>query len=71
MRKKRDLFVELTEGLTPWLISVPASGSEQGWRLTSALTTVREGRREFARHLRALAVDANATERGVRGRLDC
>ena len=41
--------------------------SEQGVRLHIRKATLREWRREFARHLRALGVAANATDRGVRG----
>jgi hypothetical protein len=41
--------------------------SEQGIRLHIRKATLREWRREFARHLRALGVAANATERAVRG----
>jgi hypothetical protein len=41
--------------------------SEQGVRLNIRKATLREWRREFARHLRAQGVAANATERAVRG----
>lgn len=41
--------------------------SEQGERLHIEKATLREWRREFARHLRALDVPANATQRYVRG----
>src|ERR1700733_7531878 len=41
--------------------------SEKGVRLNIRKATLREWRREFARHLRALGVAANATERAVRG----
>lgn len=41
--------------------------SEQGVRLNIRKATLREWRREFARHLRAHGVPANATERAVRG----
>jgi hypothetical protein len=41
--------------------------SEQGTRLNIRKTTLRDWRREFARHLRAHGVEANATERAVRG----
>jgi len=41
--------------------------SEQGERLHIRKATLREWRQEFARHLRALGVPANATERAVRG----
>ena len=36
-------------------------------RLHIRKATLREWRREFARHLRALGIAANATDRGVRG----
>jgi transposase-like protein len=41
--------------------------SEQGRRLNIRRATLREWRRQFARHLRAHGVAANATERAVRG----
>jgi hypothetical protein len=41
--------------------------SEQGKRLNIRKETLREWRREFARHLRAQGIAANATERVVRG----
>jgi hypothetical protein len=41
--------------------------SEQGVRLNIRKATLREWRREFARHLRAQGVAANATDRSVRG----
>jgi hypothetical protein len=41
--------------------------SEQGVRLNIRKATLREWRREFARHLRAHGVEASATERAVRG----
>ena len=41
--------------------------SEQGVRLNIRKATLRDWRREFARHLRAQGVAANATDRGVRG----
>jgi MobA/VirD2-like, nuclease domain len=41
--------------------------SEQGERLNIRKATLREWRREFARHLRERGVAANATERAVRG----
>ena len=41
--------------------------SEQGVRLHIRKETLREWRREFARHLRKLGVAANATDRAVRG----
>jgi len=41
--------------------------SEQGTRLNIRKATLRHWRAEFARHLRALGVPANATQRYVRG----
>jgi Relaxase/Mobilisation nuclease domain len=41
--------------------------SEQGERLNITPPLLREWRREFARHLRALGVPANATDRAIRG----
>jgi len=41
--------------------------SEQGVRLNIRKATLREWRREFARHLRDQGIAANATERAVRG----
>ena len=41
--------------------------SEQGVRLNIRKATLRDWRREFARHLRDQGVEANATERAVRG----
>ncbi len=41
--------------------------SEQGMRLNIRKATLREWRREFARHLRAQGISANATDRAVRG----
>lgn len=41
--------------------------SEEGVRLNIRKATLREWRREFARHLRAQGISANATDRAVRG----
>jgi hypothetical protein len=41
--------------------------SEQGQRLNIRKATLREWRSELARHLRTQGIDANATERAVRG----
>lgn len=41
--------------------------SEQGTRLNIRKATLRYWRAEFARHLRAVGIEANATERAVRG----
>ena len=41
--------------------------SEEGVRLNIRKATLREWRREFARHLRAQGISANATDKAVRG----
>jgi hypothetical protein len=51
----------------PHVHMVVKSVSEQGVRLNIRKATLRVWRREFARHLRAHGVEANATERAVRG----
>jgi hypothetical protein len=51
----------------PHVHMVVKAVSEQGVRLHIRKGALREWRREFARHLRALGVAANATERAVRG----
>lgn len=42
--------------------------SEDGWRLNIRKETLRAWRREFASHLRRHGVEANATERAIRGK---
>jgi len=49
------------------LLTCDKAVSEQGERLHIRKATLRAWRQEFARHLRALGVAANATERAVRG----
>ena len=51
----------------PHVHMVVKAVSEQGARLNIRKATLREWRKEFARHLGAHGVEANATERGVRG----
>ena len=51
----------------PHVHMVVRAVSEQGERLHIRKATLRGWRQEFARHLRALGVPANATERAVRG----
>src|SRR5882672_1486466 len=51
----------------PHLHVVVKAVSEQGVRLNIRKPTLREWRREFARHLRAQGIAANATDRFVRG----
>jgi hypothetical protein len=41
--------------------------SEEGVRLNIRKATLREWRRDFARHLRAQGISANATDKAVRG----
>jgi type IV secretory pathway VirD2 relaxase len=65
--KHRYATVLHTDEPHPHVHVVVKAVSEQGARLHIRKATLREWRREFARHLRALGVAANATERAVRG----
>ena len=65
--KHRYALVLHTDEPHPHVHMVLKAVSEQGVRLHIRKATLREWRREFARHLRALGVAANATERAVRG----
>ena len=65
--KHRYAMVLHTDEPHPHVHMVVKAVSEQGVRLNIRKATLREWRREFARHLRALGVAANATDRGVRG----
>ena len=65
--KHRYAMVLHTDEPHPHVHVVVKAVSEQGVRLNIRKATLREWRREFARHLRALGVAANATDRGVRG----
>jgi hypothetical protein len=65
--KHRYVMVLHTDEPHPHVHMVVKAVSEQGERLHIRKATLREWRREFARHLRALGVAANATERAVRG----
>jgi Relaxase/Mobilisation nuclease domain len=65
--KHRYAMVLHTDEPHPHVHVVVKAVSEQGVRLHIRKATLREWRREFARHLRALGVAANATDRGVRG----
>ena len=65
--KHRYAMVLHTDEPHPHVHVVVKAMSEQGVRLNIRKATLREWRREFARHLRALGVAANATDRGVRG----
>ena len=65
--KHRYLMVLHTDEPHPHVHMVVRAVSEQGERLHIRKATLRGWRHEFARHLRALGVPANATERAVRG----
>jgi hypothetical protein len=65
--KHRYAMVLHTDEPHPHVHVVVKAISEQGVRLNIRKATLREWRRTFARHLRAHGVDANATERAVRG----
>jgi len=56
-----------TDQAHPHVHVVVKAISEQGERLNIRRTTLREWRHDFARHLREFGVEANATERAVRG----
>ncbi len=65
--KHRYAMVLHTDEPHPHVHVVLKAVSEQGERLHIRKATLREWRSEFARHLRALGVAANATPRYVRG----
>jgi hypothetical protein len=65
--KHRYAMVLHTDEPHPHVHMVVKAVSEQGVRLNIRKSTLREWRKEFARHLRAHGVEANATERAVRG----
>ena len=65
--KQRYAMVLHTDEPHPHVHMVVKAVSEQGKRLHIRKATLRSWRQEFARHLRALGVPANATERAVRG----
>jgi Relaxase/Mobilisation nuclease domain len=65
--KHRYALVLHTDEPHPHVHMVVKAVSEQGVRLNIRKATLREWRKEFARHLRAHGVEANATERAVRG----
>jgi type IV secretory pathway VirD2 relaxase len=67
-RKHRYAMVLHTDEPHPHVHMVVKAVSEQGERLNIRKATLREWRREFARHLRKRGMEANATERAVRGR---
>jgi hypothetical protein len=63
----RYAFVLHTDEAHPHVHLVLKAISEQGVRLNIKKPTLRHWRAEFARNLRQLGVEANATERAVRG----
>jgi len=65
--KHRYAMVLHTDEPHPHVHVVVKAVSEQGVRLNIRKATLRGWRKEFARHLRAHGVEANATERAVRG----
>jgi hypothetical protein len=65
--KHRYALVLHTDEPHPHAHLVVKAMSEQGARLNIGPATLREWRREFARHLRDQGIAANATERAVRG----
>jgi predicted transcriptional regulator len=65
--KHRYAMVLHTDEPHPHVHVVVKAISEQGVRLHIRKATLRQWRKEFARHLRARGVPANATERAVRG----
>jgi hypothetical protein len=65
--KHRYAMVLHTDQPHPHVHLVVKAMSEQGERLNIRKATLREWRQEFARHLRAQGIAANATDRVVRG----
>src|SRR5208337_1300942 len=65
----RYAFVLHTDEAHPHVHLVLKAISEQGVRLNIKRATLRHWRSEFARNLRLLGIDANATERAVRGEI--
>jgi hypothetical protein len=63
----RYAFALHTDDAHPHLHLVLKAVSEQGVRLNIKKATLRHWRSEFARNLRLLGVEANTTERAVRG----
>ena len=63
----RYAMVLHTDEPHPHVHMVVKAVSDQGERLNIRKDTLRRWRAEFARHLRALGIEANATERAVRG----
>jgi hypothetical protein len=65
--KHRYAFVLHTDEPHPHVHAVVKAVSEQGVRLNIRKATLRMWRMEFARHLREQGIEANATDRAVRG----
>jgi hypothetical protein len=65
--KHRYAMVLHTDEPHPHVHMVVKAVSEEGVRLNIRKATLREWRREFARHLRAQGISANATDGAVRG----
>lgn len=65
--KHRYTFVLHTDEPHPHVHAVVKAVSEQGVRLNIRKATLREWRTKFAHHLRTQGIEANATERAVRG----
>lgn len=65
--KHRYVFVLHTDEPHPHVHMLLKATGEKGDRLNIKRPTLRHWRSEFARHLRLIGVEANATERAVRG----
>jgi hypothetical protein len=65
--KHRYAMVLHTDEPHPHVHMVVKAVSEEGLRFNIRKATLREWRRDFARHLRAQGISANATDRAVRG----
>jgi hypothetical protein len=67
--KHRYAMVLHTDEPHPHVHMVVKAVSEDGVRLNIRKATLRHWRAQFARHLRALGIAANATDRAVRGQI--
>ena len=67
--KHRYAMALHTDEPHPHVHVVVKAMSEEGVRLNVRKATLREWRQEFARHLRKHGIEANATERAVRGKV--
>lgn len=65
--KHRYAMVLHTDEPHPHVHMVVKAVSEEGVRLNIRKATLREWRREFAHHLRTQGINANATDRAIRG----